>query len=49
LKVEQNVRMFSDDPARILERTLRRPAYDEALGESVRWADELGGEELVCG
>jgi glucose-6-phosphate dehydrogenase assembly protein OpcA len=47
-RLEQRVRTFDDEPARILERTLRRPVHDEALAESVAWADELGGDELVC-
>jgi glucose-6-phosphate dehydrogenase assembly protein OpcA len=47
-RMEQRVRTFADLPARLLERTLRRPAHDEALAESVGWADELGGDELVC-
>jgi glucose-6-phosphate dehydrogenase assembly protein OpcA len=46
---EHRVRSFADDPAVLLERTLRRCAHDEALAESVTWADELGGDELVCG
>ena len=47
-RVEQRVRPFADEAARLLERTLRRPVRDEALAESVGWADELGGDELVC-
>ena len=47
-RVEQHVRTFGDEPARTLERTLRRPAHDEALAESVSWAAELGGDELAC-
>jgi glucose-6-phosphate dehydrogenase assembly protein OpcA len=47
-RIEQRVRTFTDDPALLLERTLRRPAHDAALAESVAWADELGGDELVC-
>ncbi len=48
-RVEQRVRTFDDGPARVLERTLRRPVHDDALAESVAWADELGDDELVCG
>jgi len=48
LRVEQRVRTFADEPARVLERTLRRPVRDDALAESVAWADELGDDELVC-
>jgi glucose-6-phosphate dehydrogenase assembly protein OpcA len=47
-RVEQRVRTFADEPAGTLERTLRRPARDDALAESVAWADELGGDEMVC-
>lgn len=46
--VEQRVRTFADEPARTLERTLRRPVRDDALAESVAWADEMGSDELVC-
>jgi glucose-6-phosphate dehydrogenase assembly protein OpcA len=46
--VEQQVRSFADEPARLLERTLRRPVNDDALAESVGWADELGADEIVC-
>ena len=47
-RLEQRVRTFAAEPARTLERTLRRPARDDALAESVGWADELGGDELIC-
>ena len=47
-RLEQHVRTFARQPARLLERTLRRPVHDEALAESVTWADELGDDELVC-
>jgi glucose-6-phosphate dehydrogenase assembly protein OpcA len=47
-RTEQRVRTFADEPARTLERTLRRPAHDEALAESVAWAGELGAGELAC-
>jgi glucose-6-phosphate dehydrogenase assembly protein OpcA len=47
-RIEQRVRTFADEPARLLERTLRRPVRDDALAESVAWADELGDDELVC-
>jgi hypothetical protein len=46
--VEQRVRTFAHEPARTLERTLRRPLRDDALAESVVWADEMGSDELVC-
>jgi glucose-6-phosphate dehydrogenase assembly protein OpcA len=48
-RVEQRVRTFADEPARTLERTLRRRVRDDALVESALWADELGSDELVCG
>ena len=48
-RVEQRVRTFASEPARTLERTLRRPVRDDALVESALWADELGSDELVCG
>jgi glucose-6-phosphate dehydrogenase assembly protein OpcA len=47
-RVEQRVRTFDDEPARILQRTLRRRVHDDALAESVLWADEIGDDELVC-
>jgi hypothetical protein len=47
-RLEQRVRVFADEPGAVLERTLRRPAHDDALAESVAWADELGDDELVC-
>jgi glucose-6-phosphate dehydrogenase assembly protein OpcA len=47
-RVEQRVRTFDDAPARILQRTLRRPTTDDALAESATWADEIGDDELVC-
>lgn len=47
-RLEQHMRMRASDPARLLERTLHRPPHDEALAESVTWADELRQEELVC-
>jgi len=47
--IEQRVRLRANDPARLVESTLRRPAHDEVLAEAVAWADELRGEELACG
>jgi hypothetical protein len=49
LRLEQRVRMGTNEPGRLLESTLRRPRYDEALAESASWADELRGEEVACG
>jgi glucose-6-phosphate dehydrogenase assembly protein OpcA len=46
--IEQHVELRANEPARLLERTLRRPAFDLGLSESVAWADELLGEELAC-
>lgn len=47
--IEQRVRLRSGEVARLLERTLRRPRYDDALTESATWADELRDEEVACG
>jgi hypothetical protein len=47
--IEQHVRLRANEPARLLERTLHRPTHDAALADAVAWADELRGEELVCG
>jgi glucose-6-phosphate dehydrogenase assembly protein OpcA len=47
-RVEQHVRLRTSETARLLERTLRRPARDETLAEAVAWVDELRGEELAC-
>ncbi|MBV9947623.1 MAG: glucose-6-phosphate dehydrogenase assembly protein OpcA [Myxococcales bacterium] len=48
-RIEQRVPLHAHDQARLLETTLRRPAHDPALAESVAWTDELRGEELACG
>jgi glucose-6-phosphate dehydrogenase assembly protein OpcA len=47
-RIEQRVRLRASDAAGLLERTLRRPARDEALTDAVAWADELQREELAC-
>jgi glucose-6-phosphate dehydrogenase assembly protein OpcA len=47
-RLEQAVRLRDSEPARLLERTLHRPAHDPALLDAVAWADELRGEELSC-
>lgn len=47
-KIEQQVHALAISPAALLERTLRRPVYDDALAESVAWADALGSDELAC-
>jgi glucose-6-phosphate dehydrogenase assembly protein OpcA len=47
-RLEQHMRLRGGEPARLLERTLHRPARDEALAEAVSWADEVRGEELIC-
>jgi hypothetical protein len=47
-RLEQRVRLRDREPARLLERTLHRPAHDAALVEAVAWVDELRGEELSC-
>lgn len=48
-RIEQRVRLRASEPAPLLERTLRRPPHDEALVESVAWADGLLDEEIACG
>jgi glucose-6-phosphate dehydrogenase assembly protein OpcA len=48
-RLEQLVRLRDTEPARLLERTLHRPAHDPALLDAAAWADELRGEELSCG
>jgi glucose-6-phosphate dehydrogenase assembly protein OpcA len=48
-RVAQAVRIATNEAARVLEDTLRRPVHDDALAEAVAWADDLRGEEgLVC-
>ncbi len=47
--LQGHMRLRANEPARLLERTLHRPARDEALADAVAWADELRGEELACG
>ncbi len=47
-RMEQRVRTFGDEAARTLQRALRRPVHDDALAESVVWADALGSDELAC-
>jgi glucose-6-phosphate dehydrogenase assembly protein OpcA len=46
--LEQRVRLGTNTGARMLERTLRRPAHDPALAESALFADEIYEEGLVC-
>ena len=48
-RIEQRVRLRASELAPLLERTIRRQSHDEALVESVAWADGLLGEELACG
>ena len=45
---EQRVRLGNNRGARMLERTLHRPAHDPALAESARFAEEIEEEGLVC-
>jgi len=47
--LQGHAQLRANEPARLLERTLHRPARDEALADAVAWADELRGEELACG
>jgi glucose-6-phosphate dehydrogenase assembly protein OpcA len=46
--LEQRVRLGTNTGARMLERTLRRPAHDPALAESALFADAIYEEGLVC-
>ncbi len=46
--MEQRIRLSSNTGARMLERTLHRPAHDPALAESARFAEEIHEEGLVC-
>ena len=48
-RIEQRVRLRASELAPLLERTLRRSPHDEALVESVAWADGLLDEEIACG
>lgn len=44
---EQRVRLGTNKGARLLERTLHRAAYDEALIESAKFAEDIDEEGLV--
>lgn len=44
---EQRVRLGANKGGRLLERTLHRPAYDEALMESAKFAEDIDEEGLV--
>jgi hypothetical protein len=39
--LEQSLRLSTNQAASVLERTLRRPAYDPALAESVAFAEPI--------
>ncbi len=45
---EQTVRLGANKGARILERTLHRPAHDEALTAAVAFAEKLDDDGAVC-
>ena len=45
---EQTVRLSANRGARVLERTLHRPAIDLALDESAQVSEEIEEEGLVC-
>jgi hypothetical protein len=44
---EQTVRLGANKGARVLERTLHRPAHDEVLAEAVAFADKLDDDGAV--
>lgn len=44
---EQTVRLGANKGARVLERTLHRPAHDEALAEAVAFAEKLDDDGAV--
>ena len=46
--LEQSVRLGANRGARLLDRTLHRPAYDPALEEAVAFAEELFEDGLTC-
>ncbi len=45
---EQTVRLGQNREARVLERTLHRPAHDPALAEAVAFAEQLDEDGVVC-
>ncbi len=47
--MEQRVRLRTNQGARLLERTLHRPANDPALAEAAAFAEEMVEDEIVCG
>lgn len=46
-RIEQHVRLRPGQPARLLERTLRRPTYDPALSDTATWVDQLRTDDLT--
>jgi glucose-6-phosphate dehydrogenase assembly protein OpcA len=46
--LEQSVRLGANRGARLLDRTLHRPAWDPALEEAVAFAEELFEDGLTC-
>ncbi len=44
----QTVRLGANKGARVLERTLHRPAHDETLAEAVSFAERLDDDNVIC-
>lgn len=44
----QTVRLGANKGARVLERTLHRPAHDDALAEAVAFAERLDDDGVIC-
>ena len=47
--LEHRVRLSANRGAKVLERTLRRPADDPALREAVAFAEEVFEDGVTCG
>ncbi len=45
---EQTVRLGANKGARVLERTLHRPAHDETLAAAVAFAEQLDDDGVIC-
>ena len=45
---KQTVRLGANKSARVLERTLHRPAHDETLSEAVAFAERLDDDNVIC-
>jgi glucose-6-phosphate dehydrogenase assembly protein OpcA len=46
--IEQSLRLSTNQAASVLERTLRRPAFDPALAESVAFAEPIFEDGIPC-